>query len=263
MSTPTEPPEPASRLFQPITHSAASPTLTRTHTNGSRTRRPSTAGPGLHRAGSHVSHKETRRDPELDINLPYRTMTNEANLEEYTKEDPSGEINAGVSTPDGKGEYKLVTFLPNDPENPKNWSKAYKWYITMIVALTCFVVAFASSVVTADIVGVQEEFNVSEEVALLSITLFVVGFGIGTYSYLACGIQRHMNTSANLLRSHGIRSHVGSTWSKNDLRHNALRSNYFHHSLRRLRQHHHSSRLQSDRWNCILSTNHHHRRDTC
>ncbi|KAG4432897.1 hypothetical protein IFR05_011615 [Cadophora sp. M221] len=179
MSTPTEPPEPASRLFQPITHSAASPTLTRTQTNGSRTRRPSTAGSGLHPTGSHFSHKEARRDPELDINLPYRTMTNEANLEEYTKENPTGEINAGVRTPDGKGEYKLVTFLHNDPENPKNWSKAYKWYITMIVALTCFVVAFASSVVTADIVGVQEEFNVSEEVALLSITLFVVGFGIG------------------------------------------------------------------------------------
>ncbi|PVH73714.1 MFS general substrate transporter [Cadophora sp. DSE1049] len=106
-------------------------------------------------------------------------MTNEANLEEYTKETASGEMDAGVTTPDGKGDYKLVTFLPNDPANPKNWSKAYKWYITMIVALTCFVVAFASSVVTADIVGVTEEFGVSEEVALLSITLFVVGFGIG------------------------------------------------------------------------------------
>lgn len=111
-------------------------------------------------------------------------MTNEANLEEYTKETASGEMDAGVRTPDGKGDYKLVTFLPNDPENPKNWSKAYKWYITMIVALTCFVVAFASSVVTADIVGVTEEFGVSEEVALLSITLFVVGFGIGMFKSL-------------------------------------------------------------------------------
>jgi len=111
-------------------------------------------------------------------------MTNEANLEEYTKETASGEMDAGVRTPDGKGDYKLVTFLPNDPANPKNWSKAYKWYITMIVALTCFVVAFASSVVTADIAGVTEEFGVSEEVALLSITLFVVGFGIGMFKLL-------------------------------------------------------------------------------
>lgn len=55
----------------------------------------------------------------------------------------------------------------------------YKWYCTMVVAATCFVVALASSVVTADIAGVAEEFNVSEEVALLTITLFVVGFGVG------------------------------------------------------------------------------------
>jgi hypothetical protein len=75
--------------------------------------------------------------------------------------------------------YHVVTFTPHDPENPKNWSKAYKWYCTMVVAATCFVVAFASSVVTADIEGVAEEFEISQELALLSITLFVVGFGIG------------------------------------------------------------------------------------
>jgi MFS family permease len=49
----------------------------------------------------------------------------------------------------------------------------------MVVAMTCFVVAFASSVVTADIEGVMKEFDVSEAVALLSVTLFVVGFGLG------------------------------------------------------------------------------------
>ncbi|KFA61707.1 hypothetical protein S40285_03474 [Stachybotrys chlorohalonatus IBT 40285] len=75
--------------------------------------------------------------------------------------------------------YNLVTFTPGDSENPKNWSKAYKWYCTMVVALTCFVVAFASSVITADIAGVVREFDVSEELALASISLFVVGFGVG------------------------------------------------------------------------------------
>ncbi|KAJ1325046.1 Multidrug resistant protein [Microdochium nivale] len=49
----------------------------------------------------------------------------------------------------------------------------------MVVALTCFVVALASSVVTADVAGVVDEFGCSQEVALLSISLFVVGFGVG------------------------------------------------------------------------------------
>jgi hypothetical protein len=52
----------------------------------------------------------------------------------------------------------------------------------MVVAVTCFVVAFCSSVITADLVGVQETFGVSEEVSLLTITVFVVGFGVGKCS---------------------------------------------------------------------------------
>jgi hypothetical protein len=51
----------------------------------------------------------------------------------------------------------------------------------MVVAVTCFVVAFASSVITADIAGVEREFNISEELALASISLFVVGFGLGMF----------------------------------------------------------------------------------
>ena len=47
------------------------------------------------------------------------------------------------------------------------------------VAVTCFVVAFCSAVITAGIIGPQKEFHVSEEVSLLAITVFVVGFGIG------------------------------------------------------------------------------------
>lgn len=160
--------EPRSRDFAPITSNfSASPAATRTHTNGSR----------IHHTDTHLSHKETR-DPNLDVNLPYRTLSGVANLEEYTSERPEGEID-GKLEPDGEHHYKLVTFTPNDPENPKNWSKAFKWYCTMVVATTCFVVAFSSSVVTADIAGVEKTFDVVEEIALISVSIFVVGFGLG------------------------------------------------------------------------------------
>lgn len=144
-----------------------------------RSRSISASGMGRWRSStsSHASQKE-ERDPNLDLTLPYRTLTSAANLDEYRVETREGEIEGPVE-PDGQTHYKLVTFKPNDPENPKNWSKAYKWYCTMVVAITCFVVAFASSVITADIKGVCDEFHVSEEVALLSITVFVVGFGVG------------------------------------------------------------------------------------
>lgn len=116
--------------------------------------------------------------------LPYRELQETANFEEYTTETTSGQILKSVkSNATGKIEgYKLVTFTVGDPENPKNWSKVYKWYCTMVVALTCFVVAFCSSVITSDFKGVMEEFHVSLEVALLTVTVFVIGFGVGTYT---------------------------------------------------------------------------------
>ncbi|ROW03473.1 hypothetical protein VSDG_01519 [Cytospora chrysosperma] len=132
---------------------------------------------------SRQATKETYRDPNLDVDaLPYRTLSENANFHEFTAEHPSGSIKGPVVLDPSTGKekhYSLVTFTPNDPENPKNWSKLYKWYITMVVAVTCFVVALASSIVTADLIGVEETFGVSEEVALLTITVFVIGFGVG------------------------------------------------------------------------------------
>lgn len=39
----------------------------------------------------------------------------------------------------------LVIWIPDDAGNPLNWSKGFKWTVTMTVAMTCFATAFASS----------------------------------------------------------------------------------------------------------------------
>ncbi|KAI5250680.1 MFS general substrate transporter [Aureobasidium subglaciale] len=119
------------------------------------------------------------------LELPYRTLTENADMAEYTTETATGTITRKVtSNKTGKTEdYELVTFTPGDKENPKNWSKAYKWWCTMVVAITCFAVAFNSAVITADMIGPQETFGISEEVALLTITVFVVGFGVGPMAF--------------------------------------------------------------------------------
>lgn len=120
-----------------------------------------------------------------ELNLPYRSLTSEANMRAYTTETPSGNILREVqSNRTGNTErYELVTFTVADPENPKNWSKAFKWWCTMVVSFTCFTVAFNSAVITADIRGPAEEFGVSDEVSLLAITMFVIGFGIGPMAF--------------------------------------------------------------------------------
>ncbi|GME75770.1 unnamed protein product [Ambrosiozyma monospora] len=76
-------------------------------------------------------------------------------------------------------EMRLVVFTDDDKEDPRNWSSARKWFITLLLGLICFCVAFNSAVVTGDIEGPMKTFGVSEEVIILTITLFVLGFGFG------------------------------------------------------------------------------------
>lgn len=130
---------------------------------------------------------ETRptQDASDILDLPYNILSDDANMAEYTEETAEGIIpKRTISRVSGKFEdHELVTFRINDPENPKNWSKAYKWWCTMGVAYTCFVVAFNSAVITANLEGVSDTFHVSMEVSLLTVTMFVIGFGVGPLAF--------------------------------------------------------------------------------
>ncbi|KIW24637.1 uncharacterized protein PV07_10341 [Cladophialophora immunda] len=134
-----------------------------------------------------LEHYETRptQDASDLLDLPYDILSDEADMNEYLEETTTGVIpKKTVSRVTGRlEEHELVTFKIGDPENPKNWSKPYKWWCTMTVAFTCFTVAFNSAVITADLEGVSERFHVSEEVSLLTITMFVIGFGVGPLAF--------------------------------------------------------------------------------
>jgi multidrug resistance protein len=78
---------------------------------------------------------------------------------------------------DGPVEY--VTFVTGDPENPHNWSRAYRWYITIIASLLVVCIAFGSSIVTGGLGLIQEKYDVSLEIAILTCSIMVCGFAIG------------------------------------------------------------------------------------
>lgn len=160
----------------------------------------------VYRPITNVGHRERPVDGEELVNLPSRTLSDNARLDEYTRETVGGTILKPVKS-HATGEierYELVTFKVDDPENPKNWSKKYKWWCTMVVAITCFVVAFNSAVITADFVSPAREFHVSDEVALLSITFFVMGFGIGTRPQLRSSMLAPY--LRQISRPHGVRA---------------------------------------------------------
>lgn len=84
-----------------------------------------------------------------------------------------------LSTSDVERLEKLqfVTFKTEDPDDPRQWSNAFKWYVTAVVAIAVVQVAFASAVVTGDFAGMEEQFDVSRTVVALTVSLMVVGFG--------------------------------------------------------------------------------------
>ena len=81
---------------------------------------------------------------------------------------------------DQKTGLRIVEFVEDDKQNPKNFGTGRKWMITVVLGIICFVVALGSAIVTGDLEGPAATFGVSEEVIILaSVTMFVLGFGFG------------------------------------------------------------------------------------
>lgn len=76
-------------------------------------------------------------------------------------------------------EIEFVTFLINDPENPQNWSRAYKWTVTLIASFLVLAVAYGSAAPTGGLSLIEDRFGVSLEVANLTVAIMVIGFAVG------------------------------------------------------------------------------------
>ncbi|KAK9426587.1 putative Major facilitator superfamily (MFS) profile domain-containing protein [Seiridium unicorne] len=72
-----------------------------------------------------------------------------------------------------------ISWIPHDPRNPMGFSTATKWFITLMVALSTLAVALVSSAYTGGLKQIILEFGISQELATLGVSLFVVGFAVG------------------------------------------------------------------------------------
>ncbi|KAI1497293.1 membrane transporter [Biscogniauxia marginata] len=82
----------------------------------------------------------------------------------------------GWGTPD---KPFLVKWIENDPASPFMFAPSKKWIHSMILALTVFMVAIASSGFSQGTDDIIKEFHVGQTVALLLTSLFVLGFAVG------------------------------------------------------------------------------------
>lgn len=71
-----------------------------------------------------------------------------------------------------------VTWIPEDPRNPMNFSQTMKWTFTMLVAIATLAVALVSSAYTGGVEEINAQFGIGGEVATLGVSLFVLGFAV-------------------------------------------------------------------------------------
>lgn len=80
----------------------------------------------------------------------------------------------------------IIDWLENDPENPQNWSSSKKAMVSALICLLTTSVYIGAAIYTTGIEGISEQYHVSNTVALLGLTVFILGYGIGPI--LWCGI---------------------------------------------------------------------------
>ena len=73
----------------------------------------------------------------------------------------------------------IVTWIPEDPSNPKLYGMGRKIGITIAVSTATLAVGLGSSAYSGGIEQVEQHFNIGSEVATLGLSLYVIGFALG------------------------------------------------------------------------------------
>ncbi|KAH9483779.1 Major facilitator superfamily multidrug transporter mdrA [Psilocybe cubensis] len=81
----------------------------------------------------------------------------------------------------------VVEWDLNDPEDPYNWPKFKKWVITAQLALSTFTVSFSSSSYSGGLQHTMQDLGISYNVAILGISLYVLGFALGPLIFASMG----------------------------------------------------------------------------
>jgi len=108
-----------------------------------------------------------------------------ASLEQaYTNATQQEALKAQVSRPiaptvTSDGTILVDWYTTDDPENPQNWSNKKKALVVLQIYLYTLAVYMGSAIYTPSIPYVVEQMGVSETVASLGLSMYVLGYGIG------------------------------------------------------------------------------------
>ncbi|KAF4626668.1 hypothetical protein G7Y89_g11492 [Cudoniella acicularis] len=77
------------------------------------------------------------------------------------------------------GTVLVEWYTTDDPANPQNWSNGKRLLVSLVICAYTFVVYTGSAIYTSSEGGVIEKFGVSDTVASLPLSLYVLAYGLG------------------------------------------------------------------------------------
>ncbi|KAJ7046532.1 MFS general substrate transporter [Mycena alexandri] len=81
----------------------------------------------------------------------------------------------------------IVDFSEGDPENPLNFHNCKKWIITSQLAFATWTISFSSSVYSGGLEAMARDLHISDNVAILGLSLYVLGFALGPLIFAPMG----------------------------------------------------------------------------
>lgn len=73
----------------------------------------------------------------------------------------------------------LVKWENDDPADPRNWIRTYKWWLTVQLGLLALTASLGSSIIAPGEASISRDFSVSAEISVLCISLYILGFALG------------------------------------------------------------------------------------
>ena len=120
----------------------------------------------------------------LNSSSPPSSQTENADADAEPHALPQDEENPLHVSPDKEKEKDeknayLVDWEPNDPANPRNWSTSYKSWITFQLGMLALSASMGSSIISPAEDSIRHYTHISSEVAVLPISLYILGFAFG------------------------------------------------------------------------------------
>jgi hypothetical protein len=100
---------------------------------------------------------------------------------------PEVEIGDEPKTEQSEDEKYLVSYSLDDMRHPYNWPKSKKYTILLVLCLAAVCVTATSSIQASTYASIEREFGFSRPEAVLGVSLYVLGLGLGSSEYISMG----------------------------------------------------------------------------